>query len=161
MLPSVWIPMAVSGILGGGQMAMGAAGAAAQNASARQQYKDALKYQRVSDKYAGWSSKINARIAGKDAALWQRCRNAHRGFLVGMELLLVPARIAAASEFSPIGIDEELRPVVPERFRDPSTAKELTKALAPPPKASQLHCRSTPPGGNASINCCRCCRSLS
>ena len=42
---------------------MGIAGASAQSASARQQYKDALKYQRVSDKYARWSSKINARIA--------------------------------------------------------------------------------------------------
>jgi acetyl/propionyl-CoA carboxylase alpha subunit len=79
---------------------------------------------------------LDARVAGDDAALWQRCRSAHRGFLVGMELLLLPARIAAAAEFSGIGIDEELRPVVPERFRDPAQAKELTKALAPPPKAA-------------------------
>jgi hypothetical protein len=49
--------------LGLGQMGMGLFGASAQNASARQQYKDALKFQKVSDKYARWSSKINARIA--------------------------------------------------------------------------------------------------
>jgi len=42
---------------------MGIAGASAQNAAAQQQYKDALKFQKVSDKYARWSSKINARIA--------------------------------------------------------------------------------------------------
>jgi hypothetical protein len=42
---------------------MGLAGASAQNASARQQYQDALRFQKVSDKYARWSSKINARIA--------------------------------------------------------------------------------------------------
>lgn len=49
--------------LGFGQMGMSLFGASAQNASARQQYQDALKFQRVSDKYAKWSSKINARIA--------------------------------------------------------------------------------------------------
>jgi hypothetical protein len=49
--------------LGFGQMGMSLFGASAQNASARQQYQDALKFQRVSDKYARWSSKINARIA--------------------------------------------------------------------------------------------------
>jgi len=49
--------------LGLGQMGMGIAGASAQNASQQQAYKDALKFQRVSDKYAKWSSKINARIA--------------------------------------------------------------------------------------------------
>lgn len=63
MLPSVWIPMAVSAAMGGAQMGMSIFGANAQNASARQQYQDALKFQRVSDKYARWSSKINARIA--------------------------------------------------------------------------------------------------
>ena len=63
MLPAVWVPMAVSAAMGGAQMGMGMAGASAQNAAARQQYKDALRYQRVSDKYARWSSKINARIA--------------------------------------------------------------------------------------------------
>ena len=49
--------------LGLGQMGMSLFGASAQDASARQQYQDALKFQRVSDKYARWSSKINARIA--------------------------------------------------------------------------------------------------
>jgi hypothetical protein len=63
MLPSVWIPMAVSAAMGGAQMGMSIFGANAQNASARRQYQDALRFQKVSDKYARWSSKINARIA--------------------------------------------------------------------------------------------------
>lgn len=63
MLPAVWIPMAISGAMGGAQMGMGMAGARAQNAQQKQTYKDQLKFQRVSDKYARWSARINTRIS--------------------------------------------------------------------------------------------------
>ncbi len=79
--------------------------------------------------------KRDARIAADDV-LWGRCQAAHRGFLAGMEFLLLPARIAALSHFADLDVDAELSPVVPERFRDAATAAELTKALAPPPQAA-------------------------
>lgn len=75
------------------------------------------------------------RIADNDD-LWQSCRDSHRAFLTGMELLLIPARISEVSEFSGIGVDDSLRPIVPECFRDADNAKTLVKALAPPPKAA-------------------------
>ena len=42
---------------------MGMAGASAQNAQQKQNYRDQLAYQKATDKYARWSSKINARVA--------------------------------------------------------------------------------------------------
>jgi hypothetical protein len=47
--------------------AMGAAGAQAQAAQERQNYKDALKFQKVSDRYARWSAKINTRVSNTAA----------------------------------------------------------------------------------------------
>lgn len=53
--------------LGLGSTAMGLFGSSAQAAQERQNYKDALKYQKVSDKYARWSSGINAAIANSQS----------------------------------------------------------------------------------------------
>ena len=53
--------------LGAISTGMGIFGASAQAAQQRQQYKDALKYQKVSDKYARWSSGINAAIANSQS----------------------------------------------------------------------------------------------
>lgn len=53
--------------IGGIQSILGAAGAQAQQAQAEQNYKDALKYQRVSDRFAKWSAKINARVSNTAA----------------------------------------------------------------------------------------------
>jgi hypothetical protein len=50
-------------VLGGFQAGMGIAGAQAEKAGQEQAYRDAKRFQRVSDKYARWSAKINARIA--------------------------------------------------------------------------------------------------
>lgn len=80
--------------------------------------------------------KPDPRVSDGDNELWQRCQSAHRGFLTGMEYLLLPARIAEVSGFSELGIDDSLQPIVPERFRSGDEAKELIKALAPPPPAS-------------------------
>jgi hypothetical protein len=53
--------------LGLGQAGLGLFGSSAQAAQQRQSYKDALKYQKVSDKYARWSSAINADISNSQA----------------------------------------------------------------------------------------------
>jgi acetyl/propionyl-CoA carboxylase alpha subunit len=75
-------------------------------------------------------------ISGGDAALFERCAAAHRGFQLGLEILLLIPRIALRSGFSEITVGADLEPRFPEQFEDPEIAKTLTRALAPPPKAS-------------------------
>jgi acetyl/propionyl-CoA carboxylase alpha subunit len=79
--------------------------------------------------------------------LWQACQAAHRGFQLGMELLLVLPRIGMQAEFTEIGMDEKLNPVMPARFYDSKVTAELVKALAPPPVASSDEI-VTPSGGH-------------
>jgi hypothetical protein len=55
--------LGMSAIQGG----LGAAGSQAAYQQQVQNYKDALKFQKVSDKYARWSAKINARVANTSA----------------------------------------------------------------------------------------------
>ncbi len=88
----------------------------------------------------------DAALCGGDEALWQRCLAAHRGFQVGLELLLLIPRLALRTGFLEIGVDEELRVVFPERFRDAKRAAELARALAPPPLAASDEI-VTPMGG--------------
>ena len=78
----------------------------------------------------------NDAISGGDAELFDRCAAAHRGFQLGLDILLLIPRIALRSGFSEIRVDEKLEPVFPEQFLDPEIAKKLVRALAPPPKAS-------------------------
>ena len=60
VLIPAWLPAAA---IGGAQALMGASGARAQYAQQKQDYKDQLAFQSANDKYAKWSSKINAKIA--------------------------------------------------------------------------------------------------
>jgi biotin carboxyl carrier protein len=76
------------------------------------------------------------RLAGGDDSLWQACQASHRGFQLGLELLLLIPRIGFASGFSGIEVDEHLTVVFPERFVDPDEAAAAAKALAPAPSAS-------------------------
>jgi biotin carboxyl carrier protein len=81
----------------------------------------------------------NDDVAGGDAALWQHCVAAHRGFQLGLELLLLGPRLGLRSGFQDVGVDKALEPVFPERFRAgrrPEEVERLTRLLAPPPKAS-------------------------
>jgi biotin carboxyl carrier protein len=73
---------------------------------------------------------------GRDAELWARCQAAHRGHQLGLELLLLIPRIGARSGFLELSVNEELQPVVPERFADATTQTQLVRALAPPPAAA-------------------------
>jgi acetyl/propionyl-CoA carboxylase alpha subunit len=75
-------------------------------------------------------------IVGEDAALWERCQASHQGFQLGMELLLMIPRAGERAGFFGIHVDRDLQPVFPLRFTEAKTNEELTRALAPPPKAS-------------------------
>ncbi len=77
-----------------------------------------------------------AALCGGDDALWSRCVAAHRGFQLGLELLLVIPRLGARTGFLDIHVDDDLTIVFPERFLDESRASELARALAPPPPAA-------------------------
>ncbi len=88
----------------------------------------------------------NPELDRGDAALWQRCQAAHRGFQLGLELLLLIPRIGLRSRFLEVTVDPELRPVFPELFTDPDTAPALVRALAPPPAAASDEI-VTPMGG--------------
>ena len=72
------------------------------------------------------------RIARGDDRLWEACRASHRGFQVDLELLLMIPRVGVLAGFSEIYVDDQLRVVFPERFSDPESVLECTKALEPP-----------------------------
>lgn len=82
-----------------------------------------------------------------DAELWAACQAAHRGYQLGMELLLLIPRVGEVAGFTALGMDERLEPVIPEQFADPKGAAELIKHLAPPPPASSNQL-VTPMGGH-------------
>ncbi len=88
----------------------------------------------------------NNEICDGDEALWQRCVSAHRGFQVGLELLLLVPRVGAKSGFLDVSVDEELQPVFPKQFLDAKRAAEFARALAPPPVAASDEI-VTPTGG--------------
>jgi biotin carboxyl carrier protein len=86
-----------------------------------------------------FEAKSNAAVAGKNKTLWQECVAAHKGFQLGLELLLVVPRLARLADFDHVGVDKALEPVFPERFQpgsETSDVDRLTRLLAPPPKAS-------------------------
>jgi acetyl/propionyl-CoA carboxylase alpha subunit len=85
-------------------------------------------------------------IADGDRETWARCQAAHRGYQLGLDLLLVVPRIASAAGFDQITIDDRLEPVFPEQFLDPEIAPGLVRALAPPPAQSSNEI-VTPTGG--------------
>jgi acetyl/propionyl-CoA carboxylase alpha subunit len=88
----------------------------------------------------------NDALSDGDAALWQRCVAAHRGFQVGLELLLMIPRLGVESGFTEVAVGENFEPVFPEKFTDADSVTEFTRALAPPPKASSDEI-VTPMGG--------------
>jgi biotin carboxyl carrier protein len=83
-----------------------------------------------------FAGKPNAALVGRDSGLWARCQAAHRGHQLGLELLLLIPHIGIRSGFLELTVNEELQPVVPERFTDASAQPNLTRALAPPPAAA-------------------------
>ncbi len=88
----------------------------------------------------------DARVAGEDDALWQRCVAAHRGHQLGLSLLLLIPAIGVRSGFLDVGVNEEFQPFFPEQFTDAEQIEQLTRALAPPPPAASDEI-VTPMGG--------------
>jgi len=83
-----------------------------------------------------FESSNNEAVAGDDADLWKACVASHRGFQLGLEILLTIPRIAVKSGFADIAVTETLEPVFPDQFLDAKISAELIRSLAPPPKAS-------------------------
>jgi acetyl/propionyl-CoA carboxylase alpha subunit len=88
----------------------------------------------------------NAKLCGGDPTLWRRCVASHRGFQLGLELLLLVPRLGVKSAFLEVTVNEELQPVFPKQFLDARRAAELARALAPPPAAASDEI-VTPTGG--------------
>ena len=78
----------------------------------------------------------NDSIAPGDPDLWSACQAAHRGFQVGLEILLLVPRIGSNSGFSSIVVGDDFAIRFPDEFLDSERAEELARLLAPPPKAS-------------------------
>jgi acetyl/propionyl-CoA carboxylase alpha subunit len=85
--------------------------------------------------------------ANIDAALWAKCQASHRGFQLGVEILLLPAALAHESKFDQIKVDEKLEVSFPEYLNDSKRRAELHKLLAPAPLASSDEI-VTPMGGH-------------
>ncbi len=83
-----------------------------------------------------FKGKPNAALAGSDKALWAKCVAAHRGFQLGLDLLLVIPRVGLRAGFLEVRVDDQLAIAFPERFADARSATELARALAPPPVAA-------------------------
>jgi acetyl/propionyl-CoA carboxylase alpha subunit len=78
----------------------------------------------------------NDKVASGNPELWSACQAAHRGFQVGLELLLLIPTLGVASEFGSIQVGEDFTVSFPDMFADAELAGELVRHLAPPPKAS-------------------------
>jgi acetyl/propionyl-CoA carboxylase alpha subunit len=83
-----------------------------------------------------FAGKPSTALVAGDAELWARCQAAHRGHQLGLELLLLLPQIGLRSGFLGLQIDDELQPVVPESFAEPSRQAQLTRLLAKPPAAA-------------------------
>ena len=88
----------------------------------------------------------NPGLCGGDEPLWRRCVASHRGFQLGLELLLLVPRLGVKTAFLEVTVNEELQPVFPKQFLDAKRASELARALAPPPAAASDEI-VTPTGG--------------
>ncbi len=75
-------------------------------------------------------------LSGGGDQLWSRCVAAHKGFQLGLELLLLVPRVGARSGFLDVRVDDDLTIAFPEPFADETRAVELARALAPPPPAA-------------------------
>ncbi|MDG2308666.1 MAG: biotin carboxylase N-terminal domain-containing protein [Candidatus Binatia bacterium] len=83
-----------------------------------------------------FSEKPSKKLTEGDDELWKRAVAAHRGFQVGLDLMLLIPRIGAHSGFLEITVGDDLVPVFPERFLDEEAMVPNLRALAPPPQAS-------------------------
>ena len=83
-----------------------------------------------------FGGKPSKKLTGGAGELWEKAVAAHRGFQVGLDLLLLLPRIGARSGFLEVTVGDDLQPVFPDHFRDEEGTKPFLRALAPPPQAS-------------------------
>jgi acetyl/propionyl-CoA carboxylase alpha subunit len=83
-----------------------------------------------------FAGKPDKKLCGGDEALWRACVASHKGFQLGLELLLILPRIGRRSSFLDISVGDDLAPVFPETFADKDAMASRVRALAPPPVAS-------------------------
>jgi acetyl/propionyl-CoA carboxylase alpha subunit len=83
-----------------------------------------------------FAGKPHKALSGGDATLFAKCFAAHKGFQLGLELLLLIPRAGLRSGFLDVRMADTLSIVFPERFADARGAAELARALAPAPAAS-------------------------
>lgn len=83
-----------------------------------------------------FSGKHDKKLTDGDDDLWKKAVAAHRGFQVGLDLLLLVPRIGARAGFLEITVGDDLVPVFPEHFLDDEATIPYLRALAPPPAAS-------------------------
>ena len=74
-------------------------------------------------------------LLGDDAALWDACQAAHRGYQVGARAPADDSRVGIQSGFLEITSTTSSSPSSPSASST-RTAAKLARALAPPPKAS-------------------------
>jgi acetyl/propionyl-CoA carboxylase alpha subunit len=77
---------------------------------------------------------------GFDAAQWQRVREAHLGFQLGMELYGLLPLVAHKVGFFDLRVNEDLTISIPERLFDRDHQAKMKKVLVPPPvnKADEI-----------------------
>ena len=83
-----------------------------------------------------FTADTNEQVAPNNPELWSECQAAHRGFQVGLDILLLIPAIGVASDFAAIEVGEDFTIGFPDKFADPELATELVRHLAPPPQSS-------------------------
>ncbi len=80
----------------------------------------------------------NSSISDKsmDDTLFARCRAAHMGWQMGLELMQLPILMGQSAGIYELKAKKDLTPVIPERFMNAENRKEYFRYLAPPPAAS-------------------------
>ncbi len=70
---------------------------------------------------------------GLAADVWSRCRAAHAGHQLGLELLEVLALVGHFTGFAELHAREDLTIAIPARLEDPALQARMKKVLSPPP----------------------------
>lgn len=85
---------------------------------------------------ANGSSAFAQAINRRGAGLFEKACASYVGWTAGAELMSLVVQLGVRCGAFEFGVDAELYPITPEKFLSAETQKQLTRALAPPPKAS-------------------------
>lgn len=82
------------------------------------------------------SGKCGIKSDAIDDELFIECQEAHRGWQLGLNLLELIIQNGYDSGVLEFSVDERLKPIIPAKFLDRNTQKDMIKHLSPPPKAT-------------------------